>query len=180
VTDPTTDFEARKDRCFRLAAEAYSGNQLDLNRYEILAGEIAAANDITSLQVIESSLPQPQHRSAETQVIRADMGEVHKVGKWIESSHVLVEGQMAKVTLDFMDYAAEADLRVDLVLDCRMSQVRIIVPRGIDVLERMTSNSMSTFRDRRRSDNSNSAIVVTGDLTMSKVKVRRKKVRRSR
>ncbi len=180
MTDPITDLEARKDKCFRLAAAAYSGNQLDLDRYEMLAEHIVAADDIRSLQEIESSLPQPRHLSSDTQVIRADKGKIRKLGRWIESSHIVVEGEMSKIILDFMDYATETDLRVDLVLDCRMTEVRIIVPQSIDVVERVSSNSMSTFRDRRRSENSNSAIVVTGDLRMSKVKVRRKRVRRSR
>ncbi len=170
------ELETKKESCFQLAAAAFSENHLDLDGYETLAEEIANAADIASLEVIEGSLPKPQYRSTETQLVAGDKSKIKKTGKWIDSERIIVRGNMSTITLDFTEYAGESDLRVEIELDCRMSEVRIVVPRNIDVIERLSSNSMSVFRDRRRHIPSNNAIVVSGDLSMSKVKVKRKNV----
>lgn len=85
MTDFPDDVESKRQTCFQLAATAFSENQLDLDGYEVLAGQIAGADDIQSIMVIESSLPQPQHRSLETQIVTCDKSRTYKLGKWIES-----------------------------------------------------------------------------------------------
>lgn len=112
MNDSPNDLESKKQTCFDLAAAAFSENQLDLDGYEVLAGQIAGADDMESLMVIESSLPKPQHKSLETQIISCDKGRTQKFGRWLESTHVLIRGDMSRIILDFTQYAAEANGRV--------------------------------------------------------------------
>jgi len=178
LMDSASPVEAARSRCFDVAAAAFSNNQLSLETYEALAGEIATTNELAALQEIEKALPAVHQSSpAGTQQITADRSKVTKQGRWVESPRVAVRGNMSKITLDFTDYLIEKNLRLDLELDCTASDIRIVVPRNIDVVERLASNKMSVFRDKRRPTPTNNVIVVFGKLSMSKVKIKRKKVR---
>ncbi len=171
--------ETMRTRCFDLAAAAFSNNQLDLESYEHLAGRIAAASDLTSLGEIESALPAPPRSpQPQSQLLSAEMSNVKKLGRWVESSRIALRGARSNIVLDFTAYAGERDLRIDLELDVKGSNLRITVPETIDVVERLSSNKMSVFHDKRRPASTNSAIVIFGSLSGSNVKIKRKKVRR--
>ncbi len=170
--------ESLRARCFDLAAAAFSSNVIDLETYESLAGQIASATEGTALQRIAQSLPAPAEAPpTQTQIVDAQASKVRKEGRWLESPHVVLRGNMANMRLDFRAYAMERNLRVHLELDCSMSNIRIIVPGSIDVIERISENKMSTFKNKHGTAGANNAIVVSGNVSMSKVKVTRKRVR---
>lgn len=178
VMDGGGGVELMRARCFDLAAAAFSSNQLSLERYESLAGEIASANDLPALKAIERALPDsPRTAPVQSQLVTANMSKVAKLGRWIESPRVVLRGNMAKIILDFTAYEAERNLRVELELDCKASNVRIIVPTTVDVVERLSSNSMSVFKSKRLRTMTNNAIVISGNLSMSNVKIKRRKAR---
>ncbi len=178
MIDGARSVDVARSRCFDLAAAAFSSNQLDLETYEMLAGRIAAAGDLTVLQGIESALPPiPQSPQPQAQLVSADLSKVKKTGRWVEASRIAVRGRMSQITLDFTAYAGERDLRLDLDLELKGSKLRIIVPENIDVVERLTSTRMSVFHDKRRRTSTNNAIVVSGSLSASNAKIKRKRMR---
>lgn len=170
--------ETKRARCFDLAAAAFSSDLLSLDRYEHLASEIASANDLPALQEIEKGLPDlPTAPPERPQRITTTGSKVAKLGRWVESRRIDLMGSKSKVILDFTAYAREPNFRAELELDCKASDVRIIVPPNIDVIERLSSSEMSVFKDRRRGVRATGAIVVSGSLARSKVKVKRKRGR---
>ncbi|HUX22631.1 MAG TPA: hypothetical protein VMW69_15445, partial [Spirochaetia bacterium] len=142
--DDNRQLETIRATCFDLAAAAFSSNQMDLERYETLAGEIASAERSSDLEEIQARLPrviQPPPEKA--QVIHAESSSLKREGRWLDSPLVTLRGSSSNIVLDFRAYALEDNLRVEIELDCRSSNVRLVVPRGIDVIERIESNRMS-------------------------------------
>lgn len=170
--------ETVRSTCFDLAAAAFSSNQIDLERYEAVAGEIASAEQITDLEAIQGRLPQVvQPPPVKSQLINAESSNLRREGRWLDTLRVKLHGAHSNIRLDFTAYAMEDNLRVEVELDCRSSNVRLVVPRSIDVIERIESNRMSVYRDRRRPSATNSAIILTGNIASTNVRIKRKKVR---
>lgn len=176
--DDYRQIEKERNLCFELAAAAFSANQLDLERYESVAGEIAVAEELPVLQAIRKNLPEvalpPQ---PQTQNVDAQSSNIKKRGRWLDSNHVTVHAKHSNITLDFTEYSSERNLLVELDLDCKSTNLRIIVSETIDVIERISSTRMSVFRDKRRPSGTNNAVVVTGSVSSTKIKIKRKKTR---
>jgi len=173
------NLETIRTRCFDRAANSFAQNLVDLDRYDELAGQIASANDATALQRIEQELPEPVAEIVpEVQVIEADRSSVRKEGKWVQSPRVLVRAVGSNVRLDLRSHMIESDQRMHLNLDADASNIRIIVPRDIDVIEQLESNRMSVFRAGRGDLATRGAIIITGTIARSNVRVRRRRVRR--
>lgn len=176
--DDNRQLETIRATCFDLAAAAFSSNQMDLERYETLAGEIASAEGPTDLAEIQARLPRVvQPPPAESQLINAESSNLKREGRWLDSSRVKLRGTSSNIRLDFRAYGARDNLRLEIELDCSSSNVRLIVPRDIDVIERIESNRMSVFRDRHKASNTNSAIILTGNVAGSNIRIKRKKAR---
>lgn len=170
--------ESVRSHCFELAAAAFSKNELDLERYESVAGEIAGAEKLSELQSIQKRLPRVELPAPpKPQLINAESSTLKRKGRWIDSTRIKLYGTGSNIRLDFTAYSSEANLRIEVELECRSSKIKLVVPRNIDVVERIESSRMSVFRDRHRKTESNSAIVVSGNLSSSLVKIKRKKVR---
>lgn len=173
------NLETIRTRCFDRAANSFAQNMLDLDMYDELAGQIASATDATSLQRIEQALPAPAvETDPEAQVIEADRASVRKQGRWILSPRVLVRASKSNVRLDFRGYGQGTEWRVHLIIDSDASNIRLVVPRDVDIIEQLDSNKMSVFRAGRSQLTTQGAIVITGNLSRSNVSVRRKRVRR--
>ncbi len=176
--DKASSVETKRARCFDLAAAAFSNSKMSLELYERLAGDIAAANDLPALQEIERKLPEiPSEPPEKPQLITTSGSKIVKIGRWVESRRISVVGAASKLVFDFTAYETEPRFRIELDLDCKASDVRIIVPPNIDVIERLSSSSMSVFKDKHRAAPASSGIVVSGSIAMSKVKVKRKRGR---
>jgi len=176
--DVHRNVESERSLCFELAAAAFATNQIDLERYEAVAGEIAVADNLAILQVIRGTLPEvSQPPQPPPQQVNAQASNVKKQGRWLDSNRVSVHSKHSNITLDFTEYSSEYNLRIDLELDCTSTNLRVVVPRNIDVIERISSNRMSVFRDKRRPSGTNNAVVVTGSVSSTKIKIKRKKAR---
>lgn len=176
-----SDLETTRSACFDLAAAAFSASMFDLDRYEAFAGEIAGARDLGELQTIKDRLPPiPAPTPPRAQLIQTESSVLKRSGQWLDSSRIKLYGKSSNIKLDFTDYDADDDLRIELDLDCRSSSIRIIVPSNIDVVDRISSSRMSVLRDRRRKASTNSAIILTGNLEASRIKIKRKRRTSSR
>ncbi len=170
------DLESTRTAFFDLAATAFSAGSFDLDSYEAVAEEIAAATSLGELQTIKERLPTvPAPTPPRTQLIQTESSVLKRSGQWLDSSRVKLHGKSSNIKLDFTDYDSEDDLRIELDLDCRSSSIRIIVPANIDVVDRISSSRMSVLRDRRRKAPTNSAIILTGNLETSRIKIKRKR-----
>jgi len=168
--------ETTRTACFDLAAAAFSVSRFDLESYEAFAEEIASARSLGELQTIKERLPAiPAPTPPRTQLIQSESSVLKRSGQWLDSSRIKLHGRSSNIKLDFTDYDSEDDLRVELDLDCRSSSIRITVPANIDVVDRISSSRMSVLRDRRRRASTNSAIILTGNLVSSRIKIKRKR-----
>ena len=171
-----SDLETTRSACFDLAAAAFSASKFDLDSYESFAGEIAGAQSLGELQTIKDRLPAvPTPAPPRTQLIQTESSVLKRNGQWLDSSRIKLHGKSSNIKLDFTGYDSEDNLRVELDLDCRSSSIRIVVPSNIDVVDRISSSRMSVLRDRRRSTATNSAIILTGNLVSSRIKIKRKR-----
>jgi len=172
------DLETIRARCFELAAAAFSSDQLDLDLYESLAGTIAVAETAADLEVIRKNLPEViEPPKPPVQIVEARASSMRKSGRWLDSPLVALKSKGSSVVLDFTEYADERKLRVNLDLDCTGTSLTIVVPPGIDVVERIAESRASVFRDKRRRTEGDGAILITGAITGSRVKIKRKKAR---
>ena len=175
VIDPNLESEAIRSRCFDAAAAAFADNKMDLATYEKVVGDIVSAGDVGALQVIARGLPAPPDpQEKPSQVVSADHSSIRKAGRWIESPNLSLHANYSMIVLDFTAYRFETTLRLRLDVNCTGSGVRLVVPGDVAVVERLSSNTMSIYRDRRGPGSGPRAIVITGCLSGSSIKVKRK------
>lgn len=175
-----TDREIEDTRalCFELAAAAFANDQLGVERYEALAAQIADADNLAELELIQRGFPEVARPAVrEPQLLSAQSSNLRREGRWVESPNILLHSRSSNIRLDFTRYGSERDFRIVLELDCQSSNLRIVVPQFMDVVEQIESRQSSVFRDKRGGSSANGAIVVRGAVSSTRVKVVRKKGR---
>jgi hypothetical protein len=103
------------------------------------------------------------------------MGNLKKQGDWVDARAYRLDGKMSNFVLDYRFYAEEPNFTMTLDVDLSMSNLKLIIPPDWQVDCRITRNSASNIVDRGSSPTrSAKRIVITGALSMSNIRVKRR------
>lgn len=176
---PRERLEKRKTSLTNRATVAYSHDEISLEMFETYAREIENAEDSAALDRIDESLPVVREpEPAPEQNIRATASTVKKTGRWLESDEIALRAKMSTVVLDLTSYTDESDLALHIDCELDMSKLKLIVPEGIEVRDRLSDQQMGNFVHRGRSIGNAGTLVLTGTARMSSIKVKTRRVRR--
>lgn len=168
------DLELTRAAWHERAAQAFSQDSIDLDRYEALVTAITAARDITALQALDSLLPALSAAPPVQRLVHSH-SRIRKQGRWLESPVVDVDIRHSSATLDLRTYIDEASLTVHLNLNVQHSSIAIIVPMDFTVLERFDETHGSVYRDRvKYATTPERTIILTGIVAHSTVKIHRR------
>ncbi len=180
--------ETQKYRDFLIerAASAFARDQLDEAAFEAIVARVQTAPGEAGLRAVELDLPPSEHGTvrdltepdttlANVRDYALNMGNLKKKGDWVDARAYRLDGKMSNFELDFRTYAEDAQFLMTLDVDLSMSNLKLIIPPDWQVDCRITRNSASNIVDRGSlNTRSTKRILITGTLSMSNIRVRRR------
>ncbi len=170
-----------RDSLIERAANAFARDQLDEDAFETFVAQVQTASGETELRTVEQSLP-PSAQSSERDPTLGDfreyalnMGNLKKKGDWVDARAYRLDGKMSNFELDFRTYSEDHHFSMNLEVDLSMSNLKLIIPPDWQVDCRITRNSASNIVDRGAPlIRTTKRIVITGVLSMSNIRVKRR------
>ncbi|MGH8794681.1 MAG: DUF1707 SHOCT-like domain-containing protein [Stackebrandtia sp.] len=160
----------------RLQAGAGAG-RLTLDEFADRVDAVYAAKTFGDLEPITADLPAEPATpiAAAVEEFGPKASSVRRKGRWLAPRKVVLRPHMSSVRLDFSK-AVLPHREVDIEVDANMSSVHIVLPRDAWADDRIDL-TMSSCRNRapRTGEQSGPGFHVRGELTMSSVKIRRKR-----
>jgi hypothetical protein len=170
--------EALLDR----AAVAFARDKLDEAGPEALIVRIQDAPGEAELREAEAYLAplvpvaEAQRDLEEARDLALNMSNLKRQGDWVDARVYRLEGKMSNFELDYLSYADERGFSMLLKVDLSMSNLKLIVPPDWQVDCRITHNVASNVIDRWPAQaRAANRIVVEGSLSMSNIKVKRRR-----
>jgi len=178
--------EDEKDKLISALTDAYAQGRMDMAAFERSVTRISASVDRSALEgeaaALGLALSQPARdlRPAsalspahDAEVLRGTSGSIRKEGDWVRARRYRLELKASSARLDLSDYECERGFRLEIELDAVSSSLRLIVPRGFEVEDRISDNRSSSVRNRPKGDAfGDNRVLITGALRSSVVKVK--------
>ncbi len=183
-----TRLEQEKDELIRRLTEAYAQDAIDMQGFELAVTRVSGCADEAALRAerasLDLSLPvivhpeagPPSLRQAEPQSLDCVSASLRKVGDWVKAGRYSMRLQSSNARLDFRAYEGATGLRLEIELDARSSNLRLIVPAGFEVEDACSERISSTVRNKpREAPFGGNRIVLKGRIQSSTVRVKYKR-----
>jgi|GEM_PF-1982840 len=192
---PST-LDAIKDRLIEGITEAYARGAMEAADFERTVTRVAAAPDAEALAAEASAFgrsmgieipaplenrgaspPRPPIPAGGGEVVELSCvgGDLREEGDWVRSGAYRISLKSSNGRLDLREYEGEPGFRLLLELDLVSSNLKLIVPEGFEVEDRISERRSSTFRDRPEGGIYDGCVVtLTGSLRSSNLRVRRR------
>ena len=173
---PTIDLEGDKNALIQVITDAYVHGEMDVTLFEGAVSRITATKDESTLAVEAASLGLsfPAFVTAGSpslgEPIDLDCGSasIRKMGDWLRSSRYRLKLRSSSVRLDLRDYADARNFHLDLEIVAVSSSIKLIVPRGFEVEDRIEDQQSSVVRNRPRGAASGTQLIrIRGSLRSS-------------
>jgi hypothetical protein len=186
---PETELEERKDALIRIITEDYARDAMQMPAFELAVTRISACADLAALAAEASSLglalppqapvaafEQPsaalEPRSGAVE-LACTSGRIRESGDWLRSRLYRFALKSSTARLDLRAYEGAEGFRLLIEIDAVSSGIRLIVPRGFQVEDRISERASSVLRNRPRGGSfGDNRVLLTGSLRSSVLKVR--------
>jgi hypothetical protein len=184
-------FDAEKDRLIDAITDAYSQGSMEMSSFERAVTRITASPDSASLAVEASALglalSLPERDFGEGPGARAmDMpesldlveitcvsGRLRQEGEWVKAGRYRLFLKSSSARLDLREYEGRRGFRLLIELEAVSSSLRIDVPEGFEVEDRIAERQSSTLRNKPKSSIYDDAVVVlSGSIRSSTIRVK--------
>jgi hypothetical protein len=181
----TGDLEAEKDAIIDRITVAYSKGEMELAAFELAVARISGCADGAALAAEASKLgldlrartvPLPAEELIE---LGCRSGSIKKSGTWVSARHYRITVVSSWVVLDFSAYEGSSGMRVEIEPIATSSQIKLILPRGFRVEDRVAHRTSSSIRCDGFDEGDN-LVIVSGSLVSSTVKARSAEEERER
>lgn len=178
--------EESKDKLIQVITDAYSRGVMDMPAFERAVTRITASGDRSSL-VAEASalglaLPEPvadPRGAAEPPVASGAVelscvsGSLRKEGDWVRARRYLLALKSSSARLDLREYEGARGFRLAIDVEAISSSLRITVPKGFEVEDRLSDRLSSSVRNRpREAGYGDNLVVLTGSIRSSVVRIK--------
>jgi hypothetical protein len=98
-------------------------------------------------------------------------GSIKRSGAWVSARRYRIKVVSSSVSLDFGAYAGESGMRVEIESHATSSAIKLILPRGFRVEDRVSSRISSTVRCDGFDEGDN-LVILSGSLVSSTIRAR--------
>jgi hypothetical protein len=183
VADKALD--AAKDRLINEITEAYSRGGMEMGAFERAVTRITASPDAGALAGEASALgfarpawqPGASPRSAELEADLVELscvsGKLKLEGEWVKAERYSLYLKSSSARLDLREYEGKRGFRLFIELEAISSSIRIELPEGFEVQDRLSERTSSTVRNRPKSSIYDDCIVLlSGSIRSSTLRVK--------
>jgi len=177
--------DAEKDRLIDEITEAYSRGGMEMGSFERAVTRITASPDVDALAAEASALgfarpawqPGASSRSAELEADLVELscvsGKLRLEGEWVKAEHYRLHLKSSSARLDLREYEGRRGFRLLVELEAISSSVRIEVPEGFEVQDRLSERTSSTVRNKPKgSIYDDCTLLLTGSIRSSTLRVK--------
>jgi hypothetical protein len=176
-------FEGEKQRLIEAATDAYSRGAMEMEGFENAVVRISASRDPATLAAEAAALgigrPGPDARAfampdeADLVELACVSGSIRQEGEWLRAGRYRLFLKSSSARLDLRAYEGRRGFRLLVELDAISSSLRIEVPEGFEVQDRIAERQSSTVRNKPKSPIYDDCLVVlAGSIRSSTVKVK--------
>jgi hypothetical protein len=177
--------EEAKDELIRKITDSYARGGIDMPGFESAVTRITASGDRSSLVAEAAALGlavpapalDPRERSAPAAADAVQLScvssNLRETGDWVRSRRYELALKSASARLDLREYDGVRGFRLVIDVDAVSSNLRVIVPEGFEVEDRLSERVSSTIRNRPRGESyGDNLVVITGSVRSSNVRVK--------
>ncbi len=198
MADPR--LESGKDAVIQAVTEIYARGGMDMPAFERSVAALSACGDLEALQAEAGALgidaqavmralapAQPRAPAARPEsalaagppegAIRLECvsGNLRQEGQWVRASAYELRLKSSSARLDLREYEDASGLRLVLDIDAQSSTIRLTVPRGFEVQDRLSERVSSSVHNKaKESPFGGNLVVLEGRLRSSVLKVKYK------
>jgi hypothetical protein len=187
-------FEAEKERLIDAITDAYSRGEIEMPAFERAVGRITMSPDSSVLAVeaaafgpaLGPALVPPARNSGDfgTSIATASdaldlvelacvSGSLRQEGEWVRAERYRLYLKSSSVRLDLREYEGRRRFRLHIELDATSSSLRIYLPEGFELQDRISERQSSTVRNKPKSSVYDDCIVLlTGSIRSSTISVK--------
>jgi hypothetical protein len=180
-------FEEEKDELIQTITDSYARGGIDMPAFERAVTRITASGDRSSLVAEAAALGlavpapalDPRERSAPAPAaadavqLSCVSSNLRETGDWVRSRRYELALKSASARLDLREYDGVRGFRLVIAVDAVSSNLRVIVPEGFEVEDRLSERVSSTIRNRPRGESyGDNLVVITGSVRSSNVRVK--------
>jgi hypothetical protein len=183
VTDKALD--AAKDRLINEITDAYSRGGMEMGAFERAVTRISASPDAGVLADEASALgfarPAGESGSSTRSVeLEAELvelscvsGKLRLEGEWVKAERYRLYLKSASARLDLREYEGRRGFRLYIELEAISSSIRIELPEGFELQDRLSERTSSTVRNKPKSSVYDDCIVLlSGSIRSSTLRVK--------
>jgi hypothetical protein len=184
MTEP--DLEEAKDRLIQAITDIYSRGGMDMSSFERSVTRITASGDRSALvaeaEALGLALPQaPAAASssaapmayADAVELSCVSGSLRQDGEWVKAERYRLYLKSSSARLDFEEYEGARGFRLFIELEAISSSIRIKVPKGFEVEDRISERKSSTVRNKPKDEAyGDNLIVLSGSIGSSTVRIK--------
>jgi hypothetical protein len=180
-----TGFEGDKDRLIDAITDAYSRGAMEMSAFERAVTRITASPDEAALAAEASALGltlpvQGRDARAMPEPVGLDLvelvcvsGSLKQEGEWVKAQRYRLFLKSSSARLDLREYEGRRGFRLFIELEAISSSLRIDVPEGFEVEDRISQRQSSDIRNKPKSSVYDDCIVVlSGSIRSSTVRVK--------
>jgi hypothetical protein len=157
-------FEADKDRLIEAVTRAYSRGSMDLAEFERAVARITADPEARAMEA---------PASLDLVELACVSGKLRQEGEWVRAERYRLYLKSSSARLDLREYEGRRGFRLLVELDLASSNLKLIVPEGFEVEDRIAERQSSTVRNRPRSLVYDDCVVtLSGSIRSSNVRVK--------
>ena len=183
--------DAGKDELIDAVTEAYARGAMETAAFERAVARITAAADPAALAVETAALgialpqaaaapgsgasPLPHTGSEDLVELACVSGNIKENGEWVRASRYRLYLKSSNCALDLLEYEGRPGFRLLIELDLISSNLRIVVPEGFEIDDRIAERRSSTIRNKPKSEIYDDCVVtLAGSLRSSNLKIKYK------
>jgi hypothetical protein len=180
-----TGFEGDKDRLIDAITDAYSRGAMEMAAFERAVTRITASADEAALvaeaAALGLALPVPARDArAMPESVGLDLvelvcvsGSLKQEGEWVKAERYRLFLKSSSARLDLREYEGRRDFRLFIELEAISSSLRIDVPEGFEVEDRISQRQSSDIRNKPKSAVYDDCLVVlSGSIRSSTIRVK--------
>jgi hypothetical protein len=180
-------FEESREALIQKITDIYSRGGMDMDAFERAVTRIHASGDRNSLATEAATLglelpraelelrgrPAMLRAASEPLELSCVSGNIRKVGDWVKARRYTLALKSSSARLDLCQYDGESGFRLFLDIDAVSSNLRLVVPEGFEVEDRLGDNVSSTVRNKPKGESyGDNIVVLSGSIRSSVVKIK--------
>jgi hypothetical protein len=179
--------DSAKDGLIDAITDAYSRGGMEMAAFERAVARITASPDVEALageaSALGLALDRPARESGASRrsvELEADFvelscvsGKLRQEGEWVRAERYRLYLKSSSARLDLEEYEGRRSFRLFIELEAISSSIRIDVPEGFEVQDRLSDRRSSTVRNKPKGSVYDDCIVfLSGSILSSTLRVR--------